>query len=68
MTLEGDIPGSGGGVAVVVTAAVALALFIAHVPGCLGQFLRFGLQQLIERFLYAATYKFLELPFDYFFV
>ena len=42
--LEGDIPGSGGEVTVVVAAAVALALLIALVPGSLGQLLRLGLQ------------------------
>ncbi len=40
--LESDIPGSGGKVAAVVAAAVALALLISLVPGSLGQFLRFG--------------------------
>ena len=34
--LEGNIPGSGGKVAVVVAAAVALALLIALIPGRLG--------------------------------
>ena len=51
-----------------VAAAAALALFIALVPGRLGQFLRFGLQQLVEGFLYASAHKFLELPLDNFFV
>ena len=59
--LEGDIPGSGGEAAAVVAAAVALALFIALIPGRLGQLLRLGLQQLVEGFLYAASHKFLEL-------
>src|SRR5699024_3893786 len=45
--LKCDIPGSGGKVAVVVAAAVALAMLISLVPGSLGQFLRFGLQQLV---------------------
>ena len=49
-------------------AAVALALLIALVPGCLGQFLRLGLQQLIEGFLYAASNQLLELALDNFFV
>jgi len=66
--LECDIPRSGGKVAVVVAAAVALALLIALVPGRLGQLLRFGLQQLVEGFLYASAHKFLELPLDNFFV
>ena len=35
-----NVPGSGGEVAAVVAAPVALALFVALVPGCLGQFLR----------------------------
>ena len=33
-----------------------------------GQLLRFGLQQLVEGFLYASAHKFLELPLDNFFV
>ena len=41
---EGDIPGSGGEVAVVVAAAVALALLVTLVPGRLGQLLCLGLQ------------------------
>ena len=65
---EGDIPGSGGEAAVVVTAAIALALLIALVPSRLGQLLSLGLQQLVEGFLYASAHKFLELPLDYFLV
>ena len=49
-------------------AAVDLALFVALIPGCLRQFLSLSLQQLVERFLYASAYKFLELPLDNFFV
>ena len=37
------------------TAAVALALLIALIPGRLGQFLRLGLQQFVKRFLYTAS-------------
>ncbi len=66
--LEGDIPGSGGEVAVIVAAAVALALLVAFIPGCLGQLLCLSLQQLVERLLYTASYQFLELPLDNFFV
>ena len=66
--MERDIAGGGGEVSVVVAAAVALALRIARVPGRLGQLLRFGLQQLVEGFLYASAPKFLELPLDNFFV
>ena len=66
--LEGDISGSGGEIAVVVAAAVALALLIALIPGCLGQFLSLGFQQLIEGFLYAASYQLLDLPLDNFLV
>ena len=47
---------------------VALALFVALISGRLGQFLRLGLQQLVERFLYAASYQLLKLPLDYFLV
>ena len=46
-------------------AAVALALFIAFIPGRLGQLLSLGLQQLVEGFLYAASYQFFDLPLDY---
>ena len=49
-------------------AAVALALLIALIPGCLGQLLRLGLQKLIEGCLHASTHKFLELPLDNFFI
>ncbi len=49
-------------------AAVALALLVTLVPGSLGQLLRLSLQKLVECFLYAAAYKFLELTLDYFFV
>ena len=66
--LEGDIPGSGGEAAIVVAAAVTLALLIAFVPGRLGQFLRLGLQQFVERFLHAAAHQFLKLPLDNFLV
>ena len=66
--LESNISGSGGEVAVVVAAAVALALFIALVPGSLGQLLCLGLQQLVEGFLYAASYQLFDLTLDYFFV
>ena len=66
--LESDIPGSGSEIAVVMTAAVALALLVTLVPGSLGQLLRLSLQKLVECFLYAAAYKFLELTLDYFFV
>lgn len=40
-------------------------LFIALVPGRLGQLLCFGFQQLVERFFYAASYKFFEFLLDY---
>jgi len=51
-----------------VATAVALALFIALIPGCLGQFLRLDLQQFVEGFLYAASYQLLELALDYFLI
>lgn len=66
--LEGDIPGSGGEVAVVVAAAVPLALLITLVPGSLGQLLCLGLQQFVESFLNAASYQLLDLTLDYFLV
>lgn len=63
--LEGDISGSGGEIAVVVAAAIPLSLLIALVPGCLGQLLRLGFQQLVERFLYAAANQFFKFTLDY---
>ena len=49
-------------------AAVALTLLVALVPGRLGQFFRLGLQQLVEGFLYAASYQLFELPLDNFLI
>lgn len=66
--LEGDISGSGGEIAAIVSAAVALALLIALISGCLSQLFCLDLQKLVEGFLYAAAHKFLELPLDNFFV
>ena len=63
-----DFPGSSGEAAAVVAAAAALALLVALVPGCLGQLLRLGLRQLVERFLYAASHRLLKLALDYFLV
>ena len=63
--LQGNVPGSGGEVAAVVAAAITLPLLIALVPGCLGQFLRLGLQQFVESFLYATSYQLLEFALDY---
>ena len=54
--LEGDIHGSGGEVAVVVAAALALALLVTLAPGCLGQLFRLSLQQLVEGFLCNASH------------
>ena len=66
--MERDISRGSGKVPVVVTAAVALASFVALVAGSLGQLLRFLLQQFIQRFFYAATDQFFELTLDYFLV
>ena len=63
--LQGNVPGSGGEVAAVVAAPVPLALLITLVPGRLGQLLCLGLQQLVEGFLYAASYQLVDLPLDY---
>ena len=49
-------------------AAIALSLLIALVPSRLGQLLRLGLQQFVERFLYTAPYQFFDLTLDYFLV
>ena len=65
---QDNIPGSGGKVSAIVAVAVALAVFIALVPGCLGQFFSFGLQQFIERLLHAISYQLLQLPLYYFLV
>ena len=54
-----------GEVAAVVAAPVPLPLLISLVPGSLGQFLRLGLQQLVQCFLYAPTHKFFEFALDY---
>ena len=66
--LESNVSGSRSEVAAVVAAAVALSLLVTLVPGRLGQLLCLGFQKLVECFLYAAAYEFLELPLDYFFV
>ena len=66
--LERDISRSGGEIAVIVATAVALALFIALVPGRLGQLLRLGLQQLVEGLFYATSHQFLDLALDCFFI
>lgn len=66
--LESDILGSGGEVAVVVAAAVALALLISLVPGSLGKLFRLSIQQLIESFFYAASHQLFNFPLDNFFV
>ena len=49
-------------------AAITLPLIIALVPGRLGQFLRLGLQQFVECFLYTAPNQFFDLTLDYFLV
>ena len=49
-----------------VAAAIALPLLIVLVSGLLGQLLR--LQQFVEGFLYAASYRLFDLTLDYFLV
>ena len=66
--LESNVSGSGGEVPAIVAAAITLPLLIALVPGSLGQLLRLGFQQFIERFLHAASHQFFKLPLDYFLV
>ena len=66
--LESDTPGSGGKIGVIAAAAVALALFIEFIPGCLCQLLRLGLQQFVKGFPYASSHQFLELALDNFLV
>lgn len=64
--LEGNIPGRGGEVAGVMTAAIALALLVALVSGRLGQLLRLYFQQFLEDLLYAASYQLFVLTLDYY--
>lgn len=66
--MERHIPGGGGQVSVIVTAAVALTGLAALVAGCLGEFFCFGFQKLVECLLHAAADQFLDLPLDYFLV
>lgn len=63
--MERHIPGGGGQVSVIVTAAVALTGLAALVAGCLGEFFCFGFQKLVECLLHAAADQFLDLPLDY---
>lgn len=53
--MECYIPGGRGKISVIMTAAVALAGLAALVAGCLGEFFRFGFQQLVERLLHTAA-------------
>ena len=62
------IAGSGGKVPVIVAAAIALTRFTALVSGRLGEFLGFGLQQLVEGLLHAAADQLFNLALDYFLV
>ena len=57
--MERDVAGSGGNVAVIVAAAVALTGLAALVAGSLRQSLRLLLQRLVQSFLHAATDQFL---------
>ena len=66
--MERNISRGRGKVSVVVTTAVPLASLISLVPGCLGQFLCFLLQQRIQRFLHAPANQLLKLTLDYFFI
>lgn len=60
--------GCGGKVPVIMAAAVPLTGFIRLVPGGLGQFLRFPLQQLIQRLFHTPSNHPLQLTLEYFFV
>ena len=53
--MERDVTGSGGKVAVIVAAAVALAGLAALVAGSLRQGLRLLLQQLVQGFFYTSS-------------
>ena len=65
---QGNIRRSGSKIEAIVTAAIALVLFIALIPGSLSQFVRLCIQQLIEGFLYAASNQFFDFPLDNFLV
>ena len=47
------------------TTTVPLASLISLIPGCLSQFLRFLLQQLIQRFFHASANQLLKLTLPY---
>ena len=64
--MERHIPGGGGEISVIVTAAVALTRLAALVAGCLGEFFCFGFQQFVECLLHTVADQFFDLPLDYF--
>jgi hypothetical protein len=66
--MERNIDGGSGKVSAVVTTAVSLASLIPLIPGCLSQFLRFLLHQLIMCFFHAPANQFRKLSLDYFFI
>ena len=66
--MERHIPGGGGEISVIVTAAVALTRLAALVAGCLGEFFCLGFQQFVQRLLHATADQLLDLPLDYFLV
>jgi len=66
--VERNIAGGGGKVSAVLTTAAPLASLIPLIPGCLSQFLRLLLQQLIQRFFHAPANQLLKLTLDYFFI
>jgi hypothetical protein len=66
--VECDVTGGRGEISAVMTAAVALPFLTALIACCLRQFLRFGLQQPVERFFHATTDQFFYLPLDYFLI
>ena len=66
--MERDVSGSSGMIPVIMAVAVALASLISLIPSRLSEFIRHGLQQLVERFLYAASYQLFALPLDNFLV
>ena len=66
--MERNIAGGDGKVSAVMTTAVPPASLIPLIPGCLSQFLRFLLQQLIQRFFHAPANQLLKLTLEYFFI
>ena len=66
--MERNVAGGRGEIPVIVSAAAALPGLAALVASRLRQRLRLLFQQLVQRFFYAASDQFPDLPLDYFLV